>query len=90
MTDRYALLGNSARHSRLTTCGYPDLGDETFDLVVNATSASMCGELPPVIRAAFAPGCAAYDLAKTDRPSPSRRFGDIDCMERAGGIAPRS
>lgn len=65
MTDRCALFGNPARHSRLTTCGYPDLGDEAFDLVVNATSASMRGELPPVTRAAFAPGCVAYDLAKT-------------------------
>jgi len=44
------------------TCGYPDLGDERFDLVVNATSASMRGELPPVTRAVFAPGCVAYDL----------------------------
>jgi shikimate dehydrogenase len=44
------------------TGGYPDLGDQAFDLVVNATSASMRGELPPVTRAAFAPGCVAYDL----------------------------
>ncbi len=42
--------------------GYPDLGSEAFDVVINATSASMRGELPPVTRAAFA-GCRlAYDV----------------------------
>ena len=33
-----------------------------FDLVVNATSASMFGELPPVPGPSFAAGCLAYDL----------------------------
>ena len=46
----------------LETGGYDDIGDREFDLVINGTSASMRGELPPVTRAAFAPGCLAYDL----------------------------
>lgn len=50
------------RYGNLVTGGYPDLGDQAFDIVINATSASMRGELPPVTRAAFAPGCLAYDL----------------------------
>jgi shikimate dehydrogenase len=51
-----------ARFGSLYPCGSPELGDRAFDLVINATSASMRGELPPVTRAAFAPGCLAYDL----------------------------
>ena len=44
--------------------GYADLaGQAPFDLVANATSASLFGELPPVSPASFAPGCLAYDLA---------------------------
>ena len=34
--------------------GYADFSGRSFDLVVNATSASLRGELPPVPRAAFA------------------------------------
>jgi shikimate dehydrogenase len=33
-----------------------------FDLVLNATSASLSVELPPLPGSAFAPGCLAYDL----------------------------
>jgi shikimate dehydrogenase len=44
-------------------CGYADLGDEQFDVVFNATSASLRGELPPVPAAVFGPGALAYELA---------------------------
>ena len=46
-------------------CSYPELGDLSakFDLVINATSASLRGELPPVHTSVFAPGCLAYELA---------------------------
>lgn len=43
--------------------GYADLARQApFDLVANATSASLFGELPPVPPTSFAPGCLAYDL----------------------------
>lgn len=34
----------------------------SFDVVLNATSASLAAELPPLSVSAFAPGCLAYDL----------------------------
>ncbi len=54
----------------LETGGYGDIGDRAFDIVVNATSASMRGELPPVTRAAFARDCLAYDLVYGKGLSP--------------------
>lgn len=54
--EQFATYGN------LAAGGYLDLGDRAFDLVINATSASMRGELPPVTHAAFERGCLAYDL----------------------------
>jgi shikimate dehydrogenase len=44
---------------------YPELADcpEKFDMVINATSASLRGELPPVHTSVFKPGCLAYELA---------------------------
>jgi shikimate dehydrogenase len=57
-----ALSESFAKFGTLVTGGYPDLGKQAFDIVINATSASMRGELPPVTRAAFASGSLAYDL----------------------------
>ena len=46
----------------LTACAYANVNSE-FDLVFNATSASLHADLPPVPTSAFAPGCLAYELA---------------------------
>ena len=43
--------------------GYADLGAQSFDVVFNATSASLTAQLPPLTASAFAPGCLAYELA---------------------------
>jgi shikimate dehydrogenase len=44
--------------------GYEELaGLAGFDLVFNATSASLRGELPPAPSSVFAPGAGAYELA---------------------------
>ena len=42
--------------------GYAVLVDQQFDVVVNATSASLRGELPPVPPSVFGDGCLAYEL----------------------------
>jgi shikimate dehydrogenase len=41
---------------------YAALAGQQFDLVVNATSASLAGELPPLPPGVFAPGALAYDM----------------------------
>ena len=41
--------------------GY-DAVQGAFDVVLNASSSSLTGELPPVPASVFAPGCLAYDL----------------------------
>lgn len=48
--------------SRVSACGYADVVG-AFDVVFNATSASLHTELPPVPVTAFAHGCLAYELA---------------------------
>jgi len=49
--------------------GYADLRGKSFDLVVNATSASLSGELPPLPASALAPGALAYDMVYGDKPT---------------------
>jgi shikimate dehydrogenase len=46
----------------LRACGYPDLAGESFDLVINATSASLGGETPYLPERVFAFGSLAYDM----------------------------
>jgi shikimate dehydrogenase len=43
-------------------CGYDDLGGERFDIVLNATSASLRGELPAVPDTVFVGAALAYEL----------------------------
>jgi shikimate dehydrogenase len=43
-------------------CGFDMLGDARFDVVVNATSASLAGEAPPLAPRVVAPGSLAYDM----------------------------
>jgi shikimate dehydrogenase len=56
-----AALG--AAHGNVTGSGYAELEGQTFDVVFNATSASLRAELPPVPATVFALGCIAYELA---------------------------
>ncbi|WP_213880803.1 shikimate dehydrogenase [Pseudomonas sp. dw_358] len=47
----------------LTVLGYDDLAGQTFDVVVNATSASLMGECPPIHGDVFKDVQLAYELA---------------------------
>jgi shikimate dehydrogenase len=44
-------------------CGYGDLAGERFDIVINGTSASLKGELPPLPAQALQDAKLAYELA---------------------------
>lgn len=58
------LAAIGAASGKVSACGYVALEAQApFDLVFNATSASLRGELPPVPATVFGPGAAAYELA---------------------------
>lgn len=56
-------IADRLRDGPVRACGYDVIGDEGFDLVINATSASMRGELPPAVSTIFRTDGLAYDLA---------------------------
>jgi shikimate dehydrogenase len=59
-----ALARQVGPKGRVRACGYAALeGSGRFDLVVNATSASLTGALPPVPPSVFDPDGTAYELA---------------------------
>jgi shikimate dehydrogenase len=45
----------------LVASGYADI-QGSYDVIINATSASLFGELPPLAHSVFAPGCLGYDM----------------------------
>jgi shikimate dehydrogenase len=69
LAQRFAATAGA---SLLCAAGYPELSGQSFDLVINATSASLAGALPPlpVAAAVFAPASLAYDMmyGKGDTP----------------------
>ena len=63
LSKAQALAHDIAPYGLVHACSYEALADQHFDLVFNATSASLRGELPPVPANDFA-GCElAYELA---------------------------
>jgi shikimate dehydrogenase len=52
---------------------YSDLGDEQFDVVINATSTSLSDEMPPLPPGIFASGALAYDMMY-GRETPFMKF----------------
>jgi shikimate dehydrogenase len=68
-------------------CGYTELTHERFDLVVNATSASLTGELPPVPATVFGPDALAYELVYAKGLTPFLRLAQNAGVQRlADGV----
>ncbi|MBV8308591.1 MAG: shikimate dehydrogenase, partial [Gammaproteobacteria bacterium] len=43
--------------------GFAYVGETPFDIIINATSASLSGEIPPIPAGAIGPQTVCYDLA---------------------------
>ena len=74
-------------HARIAGCGYADLANERFDIVVNGTSASLRGELPAVPSGVFAASALAYDLVYGKGLTPFMRMAqDAGARRIADGV----
>jgi shikimate dehydrogenase len=65
-----ALGRHFAPFGKIEAGDYAHLAGGTFDLVINATSASLSGEVPPLPAGVYAPRSLAYDMAYGDEPTP--------------------
>ncbi|MND22004.1 Shikimate dehydrogenase [compost metagenome] len=61
--DKARALAAEVGDACLQVCGYDQLPGQVFDVVINATSASLTGELPPLTGAVFSQALLAYELA---------------------------
>lgn len=76
-----ALASYFAQHGRITASTFDAL-HEPFDIVINATSASLADDLPPIAPTVFGAGAFAYDMMYGKEPTVFMRFA-----ARHGAIA---
>ncbi|OOG47648.1 shikimate dehydrogenase [Polaromonas sp. A23] len=87
MEKAHELAAIGARHGNVRGCAYMELLGQAFDVVFNATSASLRGELPPVPATVFAPEGLAYELAYGKGLTPFLRLAQNAGAQRlADGV----
>jgi len=82
LRNEFAVMG------KLRVCGFTDLsGEEPFDLIINATSASLAGELPPLADGLLRDQGAAYDMLYSKQPTVFQQWaGEQGAMVNADGL----
>lgn len=80
-------LAGEVNDERVHVSSYEALAGRRFDVVINATSASLSGELPPITAAVFANAALAYELAYGKGLTPFLRLAREAGVERlADGV----
>jgi shikimate dehydrogenase len=69
IADDFSALGD------LRAVGFDELAGSSFDLILNGTSASLSGALPPLPWGLLAEGGSCYDLAYGKEPTPFVLWG---------------
>jgi shikimate dehydrogenase len=64
----FAALGN------ISACGLDEIGDAGFDIVINGTSASLKGDLPPLPDTIFKENSCSYDMMYGAEETPFMRW----------------
>jgi shikimate dehydrogenase len=57
-------------------CGFEDLPKQSFDLIINATAASLQGEVPPLPDECCTGGSWCYDMMYGTEPTPFMRWAE--------------
>ncbi len=57
-----ALVNDFKEIGKIEACGYDDLNNEQFDLIINGTSAGLTGEIPPIPTTILGPNSICYDM----------------------------
>lgn len=69
------LAAEFIKKGEIRACGYEDLGRKKFDLILNATSASLSDQLPPLPEGLLKKSAVCYDLAYGSGPTTFVRWG---------------
>jgi shikimate dehydrogenase len=70
LVEQFAALGGEGV---VSACGFADI-EGAYDIVINATAASLSAEVPPVSPSVFAPGSLALDMMYAASPTVFLQF----------------
>ncbi|WP_305909096.1 shikimate dehydrogenase [Methylomarinum sp. Ch1-1] len=71
LTEDFADIG------KISACGFDHLPGQQFDLILNATSASLSNQLPPLPERLLAENGCCYDLAYANEATAFVRWGQL-------------
>lgn len=75
------------KQGKLAGCGFEDLSGHSFDLVINGTSASLSGDLPPLPENLLADGACCYDMMYGNKPTVFMEWAEKNgCKNIADGL----
>ena len=78
LAQAFSSLGNT--HG----CGFSDLDQQTYDIIINATSASLHGELPPLPESVVDSNTFCYDMMYAKEPTVFMQWASD---HHAGGVS---
>jgi shikimate dehydrogenase len=87
-TEKAVDLATRAQHLRVNGCGYDVVPNQPYDIVINATAASLAGDLPPLKAGWFSDvHCLAYDMMYAKEPTVFIQAAtDFGCTQVADGL----
>jgi len=68
------LAESFSEYGNIQGCGFDDLTGQQFDLVINGTSASLSGELPPLPKNLLSQNANCYDMMYGNEPTVFLRW----------------
>lgn len=77
LRDDFADLGS------VQSCGYDELEQRRFDLIINATSAGVNGQMPALPNDVLNTGGCCYDMFYADNPTPFQRWAERQGTSKA-------
>jgi shikimate dehydrogenase len=76
-----------AELSDIEACGFADLQNQRFDLIINGTSAGIKGQMPPIPETVLRSGGCCYDMFYAKQPTPFVQWGkQHDAAKSLDGI----
>jgi shikimate dehydrogenase len=67
-------------------CGFDDIGDSSYDIVINATSASLSGEVPALPDSVIQSRTVCYDMAYSRNETPFLKWArELGCARALQG-----
>ncbi len=66
LCQQFSALG----HSNLSACGFNDVNEQAYDVIINATSASLSGNIPSIPNTCIDANTVCYDMVYTSELTP--------------------